>query len=52
LEAAFARLIRKRLALVPMAKPLVLETEFQAMRVRTGMPPALTDHGFEFDTDR
>ena len=35
-----------------MAKPLLLETEFKAMRVRLAMPPALPDHDFQFDTDQ
>ena len=35
-----------------MAKPLLLETEFKAMRGRFALPPALPDHDFEFDTEQ
>ncbi len=35
-----------------MAKPLLLETEFKAMRARLALPPALPDHDFEFDTEQ
>jgi arylsulfatase A-like enzyme len=35
-----------------MAKPLLLETEFKAMRARLALPPPLPDHDFEFDTEQ
>jgi arylsulfatase A-like enzyme len=35
-----------------MTKPLLLETEFKAMRIRLGMPPALPDQDFELDTEQ
>ena len=35
-----------------LAKLLLLETEFKAMRVRLALPPALPDHNFQFDTEQ
>jgi arylsulfatase A-like enzyme len=35
-----------------MAKPLLLETEFNAIRSRLALPPALADDDFEFDTEQ
>jgi len=53
LEAAFARLIRKWLALVADGEAISPGNGIAGnARARIAMPPALPDQDFEFDTER